>query len=187
MEMNSLELEFLQLMNFSLFVSPEVYLKYHAELRNYVGVVNIPVYLASFPNSPTSEKTLKGNSFLSRPPSTSPFLPLVEMARFPTPPLLDPEFDPTQNAQKYYHRILESNSVVPQVSPYETHAPILQRTFITSSLPPCDEPGTAQYGYIAPSFGGPDQITGRGQPFGPYCVVPLSSQYYPNSNQGKRT
>ena len=187
MEMNSLELEFLQLLNFSLFVSPEVYLKYHAELRNYVGVVNIPVYLASFPNSPTSEKTLKGNSFLSRPPSTSPFLPLVEMARFPTPPLLDSEFDPlTQNAQKYYHRILESASVVPQVSPYESHAPLLQRTFITSSLPPCDETGQAPYGYIAPSFV-PDQIAGRGQPFGQYCVVPLANQYYPNSNQGTHT
>ena len=37
-EMNSLELEFLQLLNSSLFVSPEVYFKYHAELRNYVGI-----------------------------------------------------------------------------------------------------------------------------------------------------
>lgn len=184
MEMNSLELEFLQLLNFSLFVSPEVYLKYHAELRNYVGVVNIPVYLSSFPNSPTSDKMQKGNSFLSRPPSTSPFLPLVEITRFPTPPLLESVFDPTQNVQSYYNRIIESSSGIAQVSPYESHSPLLQRTFINSALPPCEEngtgTGTAPYGYIPPSNFAPDQAIGNGPTFGQYCVLPIRGQYYPS-------
>ena len=182
MEMNSLELEFLQLLNFSLFVSPEVYLKYHAELRNYVGVVNIPVYLSSFPNSPTSDKMSKGNSFLSRPPSTSPFLPLVEITRFPTPPLLESAFDPKQNVQSYHNRIVGCNSVAAQVSPYESHSPLLQRTFINSSLPPCDDNGTTPYGYIPPSNFVADQALGSGPSFNQYCVLPIRGQYYPNTN-----
>ena len=187
-EMNSLELEFLQLLNFSLFVSPEVYLKYHAELRNYVGVVNIPVYLSSsFPNSPTTDKITKGNSFLSRPPSTSPFLPLVEMARFPTPPLLDVAFDQNQKVQSYYQHLLEHNSSVPQVSQYESLSPMSQRTFINSSLSPCEEPVPVPFGYSPSSSFGADQIPlGRNQ-YGQYCVVPMpqGSQYYPHGNQGK--
>ena len=190
MEMNSLELEFLQLLNFTLFVSPEVYMKYHAELRNYVGVVNIPVYLSSpFPNSPISSENSKGNSFLSRPPSTSPFLPLVEIARFPTPPLLDVDFDPAQDVQSYYQRLLEQNSSVAQPSSYESRSPLSQRTFIKSSLTPREEPDTVPFGYNPPTAYSVDQISVGGQPFGGYCVVPvpIGNKYYPNSNQGTAT
>lgn len=182
LEMNSLELEFLQLLNFSLFVSPEVYSKYNAELRNYVGVVNIPVYMSSYPNSPTSDKVSKGNFFVSRPPSTSPFLPLVETVRLPTPPLLDPDFVPAQNAQSYYHRVLESKYTAAQVSPYESRSPHLQRTFIKSSLSPCDEADGTPYTYISPSSFAPDQTSG-GSSFAQYCVVPLCGQFYEKGNQ----
>ena len=186
-EMNSLELEFLQLLNFSLFVSPEVYLKYHAELRNYVGVVNIPVYLsASYSNSPIVDKSPKGNSFLSLPPSTSPFLPLVEIARFPTPPLLDVDFGPSQITQSYYQRILEHNASIPQVSSYESRNTLSQHTFITSSIPPCEKPSSAPFGFNSSSAYSSDETSDGGHPFSQYCVVPvpLGNQFYPNNNQG---
>ena len=186
-EMNSLELEFLQLLNFSLFVSPEVYVKYHSELRNYVGVVNIPVYMSSsFPNSPSSDKVPKGNSFLSRPPSTSPFLPLVEIARFPTPPLLDVAFDRNQKVQSYYQHLLEHNPTVPHASTYESCAPLSQRTFINSSLPPCEEPVSVPFGYSPSSSYDCDQISRVGHQYGQYCVVPMpqGNQYYPHGTQG---
>lgn len=180
--MNSLELEFLQLLNFSLFVSPEVYSKYNAELRNYVGVVNIPVYMSPYPNSPTSAKASRGNFFVSRPPSTSPFLPLVETVRLPTPPLLDADFVPALNAQSYYHRVLESKSTAAQVPPYESHSPHLQRTFIKSSPPPCDAADGSPYTYISPSPFAPDQTSG-GTSFGQFCVVPMCGQFYEKGEQ----
>ena len=186
-EMNSLELEFLQLLNFSLFVSPEVYFKYHAELRNYVGVVNIPVYLsATYPISPTVDKNPKGNSFLLRPPSTSPFLPLVEIARFPTPPLLDVDFDPSQISQSYFQQTLEHNVTVPQVSPYESRHTLSKRTFITSSLLPCEKLNNVSFGYNTSTSFGVDQTSVGGHPFGQYCVGPVhvGNQFYSSNNQG---
>lgn len=188
-EMNSLELEFLQLLNFSLFVSPEVYFKYYAELRNYVGVVNIPVYLsAAFPNTPTVDKNPKGNSFLLRPPSTSPFLPLVEIARFPTPPLLDVDFDPNQISQSYFQQILEHNATVPQLSAYESRNTLSKRTFITSSLLPSEKLGNVSFGYNTSSSYGGDQTPVGGHPFSQYCLgsVHAGNQFYSNNSQGMK-
>ena len=57
-EMNSLELEFLQLVNFTLFVTPDVYNKYHSELRNYAGVIDIPNALPCFWKNQVTDSTL---------------------------------------------------------------------------------------------------------------------------------
>lgn len=62
-EMNSLELEFLHLVNFSLYVSADAFSKYHSELRNYLNVTEIPtsspisVATATIMMSPTFTRT----------------------------------------------------------------------------------------------------------------------------------
>jgi hypothetical protein len=179
LEMNSLELDFLQLLNFSLFVTPEVYSKYHAELRNYVGVVNIPVYLSpSFPNSP---KLTKGNTFLSRPPSTSPLYLPLEIARFPSPSLLDGDLNTSQNTPSYYRRLLEQNPSANLITHFEADAS-LQHTFITSALLPCEENRAAPFCYNLPSGGQPYNTQ--------YCSIPkqvgcntMGNHFYQNNNQ----
>mmetsp|Transcript_23585 Transcript_23585/g.22731 ORF Transcript_23585/g.22731 Transcript_23585/m.22731 type:complete len:499 (-) Transcript_23585:485-1981(-) len=168
LEMNSLELDFLQLLNFSLFVTPEVYSKYHAELRNYVGVVNIPVYLSpSFPNSP---KLTKGNTFLSRPPSTSPLYLPLEIARFPSPSLLEGDLN-TQNTPSYYRHLLESNP--------SNQIDASQNTFITSALLPCEENRAAPFCYNIPSGGQPYNAPYNAQ----VGSNTMGNQFYQNNNQ----
>lgn len=54
-EINCLEIELLRLLNFSLYVKSDVYAKYHSELRNYVGFIEVsPSTSLTIENSPTN-------------------------------------------------------------------------------------------------------------------------------------
>jgi hypothetical protein len=170
LEMNALELEFLQLLNYSLFVTPDVYTKYYSELRNYVGIVDIPVYLSSsYPNSPTTSEKVSN----SRPPSTSPFDALLDISRFPTPPLLE-----TTQSQQHYHELLLHNKSINQPLENDTH--------ISSSMHPYEGEEIAP-GPFYPTQGPIGQGVG---PFnilrGHYSVsmgnmpITMPNQYYPS-------
>ena len=93
---------------------------------------------------------------------------------------------PSQISQSYFQQTLEHNVTVPQVSPYESRHTLSKRTFITSSLLPCEKLNNVSFGYNTSTSFGVDQTSVGGHPFGQYCVGPVhvGNQFYSSNNQG---
>lgn len=119
-EMNTLELEFLHLVNFSLYISNDVFMKYQSELRNYISVIDIarPPLSPPFNSDPSSSYQLHSQ--------ISPHI---------RPSQEQQEQFPTFSSQSHVHKILVGSTsamVDPALLDYQPRKPENSQGFTAS-------------------------------------------------------